>query len=491
MPEPFSDNWTYLKVELNWLERLLLLAVTRQKKETKEIDRVAQTRADRATSHWWKGMVSLEGVGVHDSPVERRKAGSAEGAKGTHQQQTYQQQIEARIQATEQQGIVLALPALCDRLKLTPFERSLILMGLAPEVHRRYAQLYEYLQGKEGDRADLPSFDLALRLFCRTDAEWRAARSALTDSSPLIQHQLVELVFNQEAPLLNRLIKLSDPWVNFLLSDRPDLTELDKLLSAEETTPTSPQTIATRNSKLKTQNPKSPYSFSELILPEPLLEMLQHLCHRVQFCRQVDEDWGFENAAPGIVALMVGASGTGKTIAAHTIAQTLNTPLTSIDLAQLNSFDHAELLKDIFTQAPTVLLIKSAEIWLDRRSPLSLAEVHQFLNHRQAARSLTFLSVERPPASQHAWRSQLQPILRFPLPDQDARLRLWKQAFPPQVPLDSDIDWDFLANKSSLTGGEIQAIARSAAFWAIAESPASKLKMRHLLRALTKRMGDR
>jgi hypothetical protein len=78
--EPFLDNWTYLKVELNWLERLLLIAVARQRKETKEIDRVARTAVDRATSHWWRGMVSLEGTPSYDSPVERRK-NSIEPAK--------------------------------------------------------------------------------------------------------------------------------------------------------------------------------------------------------------------------------------------------------------------------------------------------------------------------------------------------------------------------------------------------------------------------
>lgn len=487
--QPFSDNWTYLKVELNWLERLLLLAVTRQRKETKEIDRVAQTRLDRVTSHWWKGIVSLEGLVAYDSPVERRKADSSEEATPRG---SYHQQIEARIRTSQQQGVVLALPALCDRLNLSSFEKNLILTALAPEVHRRYAHLYEYLQGRDQSaavsysaavRTDLPSIDLALRLFCRNDGEWRTARSSLTSSSPLIQHQLVELVFEQEAPLLSRLIKLSDPLVNFLLSDRPDLTQMNHLLSEDTNRnfsaglpPLKPQT-----SKLKTQTSCS--SFADLVLPKPLVETLQHLCQQVQFCQQVDEEWGSKKPLPGMIALFVGAAGTGKTLAAQTIAHTLNVPLLSADLAELNSIDQAELLQEISAQTPTVLLIKSAQIWLGRRSRLSETEIYQFLKQRQASCGLTLFSVERLPAMQQAWRSQLQSILQFPLPDKNARSRLWKQAFPPQVVLDDDIDWELLASQFALTGADIQAVARSAAVCAIVES-SDRLAMRHLMQAL-------
>ena len=448
--EPFLDNWTYLKVELNWLERLLLTAVARQRKETREIDRVAKTAVDRATSHWWKGLVSLEGPIAYDSPVERRKSSTSE-AKGN-----YHQQLEARIRSTQQQGIELALPALCDRLSLSPFEKNLILMGLAPEVHRRYAQLYGYLQGKS-EHSDLPNVDLALRLFCRTDIEWRTARSSLTASSPLIQNQLIELLL-PTTPLLNRSIKISDRLVDLLLSE-------------------------------SVHTPQHQYSesgsFSTLVLPESLLTDLQHLCHQIQFCAQVDDEWGFENLdaqLPGIVALMVGATGTGKLSAAGAIAQALNTPLMQVDFAGLNALEQSDLMRAIAKQAPTVLLVKSAEIGLSRTSPVN--QFHQFLAARRSSHSLTLLSVRRLPIIGQRLRSQIQQTLHFPLPDRTARLQLWQQAFPPQVPLAGDIDWNELA-KFSLTGGEIGAIARSAAFYAAADS--TTLEMKHIHQALRRR----
>jgi hypothetical protein len=436
--QPFPDNWSYLKVELNWLEKLLLVAVARQRREVREVERVAQTKADRATSHWWKGMVSLDGTPSFDSPQEKRKGGDPS---------TYEQQLEARIQASLEAGVALALPQLCDRLGLSAFEKKLLLMSLAPEVHRRYGQLYGYLQFGSNDPA-LPNVDLALRLFCRNDAEWREGRSRLSPDSPLLLHGLLEFLAPEE-PLLHRSFKLSDLWVSHLL---------------EETTSEPPP-----------QPAKPAKSLDQLVLPSPLREQLTHLSHHIQFAAQVDEQWGFQSAEPGIIAFLTGAAGTGKTAAVQAIAQLLNTSLVQIDLALLTPTQQQQFLKAIEQRQPLVMLVKSAERW-----QTGAIETAKFLHHRRSQRSLTFLSSRQQPAIQQTLRSQIQLTLQFPKPNKAMRQQLWQQAIPSQVPL-APIDWAQLATKP-LTGGEIAAIARSAAFIAAAQD--RPLNQDHLEQAL-------
>ncbi|XHX76264.1 MAG: hypothetical protein RBJ76_17695 [Stenomitos frigidus ULC029] len=225
--EPFSNNWAYLKAELMWLDRVLGMAIARQRQETKVVDRVARSRVDRVTSHWWRGLVTLEGETAYDSPAENPRP------RSTIPKASYQQQLEAKIQVSQQSGIVLGLPLLCSRLQLGTAEKNLLLMALAPEVSRRYARLYNYLQETEHpDATGLPTVDLILRLLCRTDADWRSLRQSLTENSALVKHQLLDLRSSHAHPLLSRPVKLPDALVNYLLADRPESHTLEALLQS-------------------------------------------------------------------------------------------------------------------------------------------------------------------------------------------------------------------------------------------------------------------
>jgi hypothetical protein len=465
----FVDNWAYLKAELNWLDRVLMMAVARQRKDSKDVDRLAQSRADRATSHWWKGVISLEGNAAYD---EHRKPSSQSSSKPSHQQQ-----IEERIRVTHQQGIALGLPCLRDRLNLTLFEKNLVLMSLAPEINRRYARIYRYLQGDESaTKTDLPTVDLVLRLLCRNDQEWRSSRQRLMSDSPLVLHDLLKILPRQEDTLLNYPLKLNDSLVGFLLAEQPSTKRLDLLLQPSETQPSLPSLLSCTTPCV---------AWSQLVLPESLVTSLQRLSQSGQWQVQVDEQWGFgmHEQANGQVALLVGQSGTGKTMAAKAIATSLNTSLTILDLALVHPNQYAQALEEITSQMPTVLLVKSAQHWLRRSSPVSETMVYQFLAQRRAA-GMTLLSVLHQAAVQLRWQQQMNQILTLPVPDRDARLVLWKQAFPPQLPLDSSLDWSLLAAQPRLTGGDIEAIARAAAI-GLAASGESALGMHHVIQAFT------
>ncbi|NEQ99369.1 MAG: AAA family ATPase, partial [Cyanothece sp. SIO2G6] len=253
--EGFTDNWAYLKTELTWLDRMLMMALARYRQEKKSVDRFAQSQADKASSHWWKGVISLDGNISYD---EHRPSAQINGSKspkdtGTNHAEEgqplqsqaqpklgYQQQLELRIQASKRNGVTLALPWLCDRLNLSLFEKNLILMGLAPEVNRRFARLYRYLQSQDDHLvADLPSVELVLRLLCRNDQEWRRARQQLNPDAALIRHNLVLLLCQSHDPFLNATIRLTDELVDCLLAEDPDPNILETLLTADE-----PPTVA-------------------------------------------------------------------------------------------------------------------------------------------------------------------------------------------------------------------------------------------------------
>ncbi|NJN86537.1 MAG: AAA family ATPase [Leptolyngbyaceae cyanobacterium SL_7_1] len=434
----FTTNWAYVRTELNWLERLLLMAVARQRKESKEIDRVVQSRADKITSHWWKGVVSLEGIVASD---DYRKPIAAPTL-------TYHQQLETQIRQSRERGIFLALPALRDRLNLSLFEKNLIIMGLAPEVSRRYAQLYHYLQGEDLPmQSDLPTIDLALRLLCRTDTEWRAARLQLMASCSLLHHQLLRLTPSDTDSFLNQPIKLSDGLLSYLLNDQPTAESLERLLIPTGSSPPSVTLLTERT---------DPIEWQDLVVPEDVLRSLHHL-------QQSSQGIFNNSAAPqcGITTLWAGTPGTGKTTVAHAIAHALDLPLTQVDLASIAPPDYPQLCQEIFTKAPPIVLIQSAERWLKRSATIAPTLLQQFFDQRHRQAGLTIFTVSQHASVSLQWRSHLDYTLIFPYPDRHSRLLLWQRAFPATIPLAADIDWQSLA-QLKLNGRQIRAIAQTA-----------------------------
>jgi len=464
-----ADNWAYLRLELNWLDRLLRLAVARQRQDVKEVDKVAKSKADHVTNHWWKGLITLEKQIGNDDKHQPQP--NIPGLTNPPPQNSYQQQLEARIKASYAQGIVLGLPELRSRAALTLFEKNLVLISLAPEVNRRYGQLYGYLQGMEGE--SLPTVDLVFRLLCRNDTDWREARTRLTSSCPLIELGLVELLDANAQTLLERRLKLDSLLVNYLLAASPDPQVLESLVLAKKKTLPSLLEIS-----------RIPKQWSDLILPAEQLGSLQHLCRQWQLQSQVDVVWGMNrNGMAGVVVLLTGAAGTGKTTAAQAIAHSLQRPLVTTDLALLDRSAHKQVWAEIMATSPTVLLVKSAQEWLGRNGTLTATELNQFMHQRSSQHSITLLTVEQRQTVKPSIVRQLDQSIEFPLPDEGDRLRLWQQAFPAQVPLDPDIDWQFLAQRWRLSGGEIKELARQAAFYAVAESPLTSVKTSHMLRA--------
>ena len=72
--------------------------------------------------------------------------------------------------------------------------------------------------------------------------------------------------------------------------------------------------------------------------------------------------------------------------------------------------------------------------------------------------------------------------VEFPFPDEKHRELIWRKIFPEDTPMAGDIDWKFLAEKLSLTGGNIKNIALTSAFYAAEES--SEIQMRHIILAV-------
>jgi ATP-dependent 26S proteasome regulatory subunit len=78
-----------------------------------------------------------------------------------------------------------------------------------------------------------------------------------------------------------------------------------------------------------------------------------------------------------------------------------------------------------------------------------------------------------------AFTRRLQFAVDFPFPEKEHRLRIWQTLLPPEVPCASDINFELLARRFKLAGGNIRNIIVSAAY--LAATDGGQVTMRHLL----------
>lgn len=222
-------------------------------------------------------------------------------------------------------------------------------------------------------------------------------------------------------------------------------------------------------------------SFEDLVLPEKPLSQLEAICTFKKHHQQVYHQWNFSQkmqSREGIVALFHGVSGTGKTMAATIIAKELNLELYRIDLALMVSKYIGETeknLKQIFDAAKTldvILFFDEADTLFSKRTNVNDAhdryaniETGYLLQRIEEYPGIVILATNLLQNVDEAFLRRFHFIVDFQFPDTQQRKILWQKAFPQETPLDN-IDYDFLAEKIKLAGGNISNIALHGAFLA-------------------------
>ncbi len=252
---------------------------------------------------------------------------------------------------------------------------------------------------------------------------------------------------------------------------------------------------------------ESSFGWDDLVLIDESAAQLRDLCARIVLRERVFDDWGFAQrvVARGTSALFCGPPGTGKTMAAGVVARELGVDLVVIDLAGIVSKYIGETSKNldrIFSLADrgnSVLFFDEADALFGKRSEVrdshdryANIEVAHLLQRMEAYDGLAILATNLRANLDDAFTRRLSFVVHFPFPEARERRRIWERAFTDVVPLDADIDFDELAERFPLSGGNIRNAALTAAFLAAPECGA--VRRDHVLagiRAENLKLGGR
>lgn len=242
---------------------------------------------------------------------------------------------------------------------------------------------------------------------------------------------------------------------------------------------------------------KSPQTLEELKLPKTQKDLIGHIISHITYRYQVYDQWGMEKKYPygkTVSALFTGPPGTGKTMAAHVIANSLNLPLYSVDLSQVVDKYIGETqkrLEEIFVAAErssSILFFDEADAIFGKRSEVSdskdryaNAEVAYILQRMEQYDGVVIMASNLQKNIDDAFMRRIRYLVHFEMPDEEVRKQLWRNSLGKEAPTEN-IDFDFLAKNFEFSGGSIKNVVLNAAFLAAEEK--TKIGMNQIIRSI-------
>jgi SpoVK/Ycf46/Vps4 family AAA+-type ATPase len=241
-------------------------------------------------------------------------------------------------------------------------------------------------------------------------------------------------------------------------------------------------------------------TFDDVILSPVTRRALETALAQVKQHDLIFRGWGLgerHSTGLGIAFNFAGPPGTGKTICAEAIAQSLGRQLLVVRYAELESMWMGETSKNVVAifrtarEEQAVLLFDEADAIAARRSTSvdsgaqreSNSVVNVLLQELERYTGVVIFATNLAANFDPAFERRIRTHVLFELPGETERVRIWKvQLHPSRTPLAPDVDFNALAHDYEVSGGDIQNAVLKAALAAAAEpipDPLKKIHQRH------------
>lgn len=212
---------------------------------------------------------------------------------------------------------------------------------------------------------------------------------------------------------------------------------------------------------------------SDLVLSAETEQQLNVALAKIQHHDKLYRVWGLQEIHPegrGMAINLYGPPGTGKSFGAEAIAAHLGRPLIRVDYAQLESRFVGDTPKNIVAafdaarQTGSALFFDEADSVLSRRVTNITQAADYGVNVSRSTLLLQLDSFEGVVMFATNLAANYDPAfvrrilahIHFPLPDQNALVRLWRYHLPAKLPRESGVTAEALAVQSiGLSGGDV------------------------------------
>ena len=238
-------------------------------------------------------------------------------------------------------------------------------------------------------------------------------------------------------------------------------------------------------------------TFDDVILSPVTRGALEAALAQITQHDLIFKSWGLgerHSTGLGLAFNFAGPPGTGKTICAEAIANSLGRQLLVVRYAELESMWMGETSKNVTAifrtarEEQAVLLFDEADAIAARRSTSvdsgsqreSNSVVNVLLQELERYTGVVIFATNLAANFDPAFERRIRTHVLFELPGETERVRIWKvQLHPHRTPLAPDVDFNALAHDYQVSGGDIQNAVLKAALAAAAEPIPDSLKKIH------------
>lgn len=227
------------------------------------------------------------------------------------------------------------------------------------------------------------------------------------------------------------------------------------------------------------------FALEQVALNEKVKEQIQTAIAAVRYKTKMTEEWGMSEYFSGNRAVILnfyGKAGTGKSMTAEAVAKALNKKVYHINYSELESKYVGETPKNIrrafecATRDDAVLIFDEADSFLGKR----LSSVTQSADYGvNITRSVLLMELEKFSGVvvfttnlisnyDEAFKRRILLSVYFNMPDEKARLQIWKLHLSDKMPLADDVTAERLAGRyDKVSGADIKDMVFYAALYTL------------------------
>lgn len=177
----------------------------------------------------------------------------------------------------------------------------------------------------------------------------------------------------------------------------------------------------------------APEAMESLILPTNQRRLIKSLVTSHKYPEQARDEASLKGK--GLIILLHGAPGSGKTLTAELVAEQTKRPLLKISTGELGAWGDliSMNLKQHLAYAAiwkAIVLIDEADVFLEERKDSQIEQnnyVAVFLKQLEYYQGILFLTSNRVGVFDRAIRSRIHLALQYEVPDKERRRLLWRQ----------------------------------------------------------------